>query len=185
MHTSVLTPTDCQVVVFAVPGDPAELAAVLTEVLGMHPTDATVQAHSAPGVLSGRLTRDQAEQLAAAIQGIGVRADVATAEELSDLEKCEVVHHCKCAANGLEIVDPHGAVKTTIPWDNIDVISVGVVPQESGRRYPTGDMSVLSAARRSPRVPLETPATAGPEVWITSRSPFRGFRIDHKRMNYE
>ncbi|MBS0262219.1 MAG: hypothetical protein JSS02_09740 [Planctomycetes bacterium] len=185
MNTNVLTSTDCQVVVFAVPGDAGELATVLTAVLGLHPTDAMVQSRSAPGVLPGKLSREQAERLAAAIQNIGVRAEVASPEELADLEATEVVHHCRCVPAGLEIVDPRGVVQATIPWDEVDLISVGVVPQETGWHYPTGDMAILSAARRSPRTPLEIPATAGPEVWITCRSPFRSFRIDHKRMNYE
>ncbi|MBI3863255.1 MAG: hypothetical protein HY290_15295 [Planctomycetia bacterium] len=185
MNTEITAAADCHVVVFAVPGDPHELAQVLVEVLGMHPTDAIVHARSAPGILPDRLTRERAEQLASAIQRIGVRADVATAGEIPDFHHGEIVHHGNCTDAGLVIIEEHGDLETCVPWNEIELICVGVVPQEAGRHYPTGEMSVLSAARRSPHAPLEIPATAGPELWFIRRSPFRAFRIDHKRMNYE
>lgn len=173
------------VVVFAVPGDPHELAQVLTEVLGMHATDAIIHARSAPGILPDRLSREQAERLAAAIQKIGVRAEVASSDEVPDFHHGEVVHHCKCTDAGLEIIETHGTVEACVPWNEIDLICVGVVPQEAARHYPTGEMSVLSAARRSPHAPLDIPPSAGPELWFIRRHPFRAFRINHKRMNYE
>jgi hypothetical protein len=185
MKTETTSAADCHVVVFAVPEDPQELAQVLTEVLGMHATDAANHARSAPGILPDRLTRHQAEDLAAAIQKIGMRAEVARADELPDFHHGEVVHHCVCTFAGLEIIEAHGDLETCIPWSEIELICVGVVPQESARHFPTGDMSVLSAARRSPHPPLDIPASAGPELWFIRRKPFRAFRIDHKRMNYE
>lgn len=185
MNTELTAAANCYVVVFALPGDPQELAQVLIDVLGMHPTDALVHARSAPGVLPDRLSRDRAEQLAAAIQKIGVRADVATANELPDLDHGEVVHHCVCTFAGLEIIEARGDLETSIPWSEFELICVGVVPQEAGRHYPTGEMAVLSAARRSPHTPLDTPPTAGPELWFVHRKPFRAYRIDHRRMNYE
>lgn len=185
MNADTRTQSDDHVVVFAVPGEPQELADVLTEVLGMHPTDALVHARSAPGILPDRLTRDKAELLAAAIQKIGVRAEVVTPDEVPDFHHGEVVHHCKCATGGLEIIETHGDLETVVPWDEIELICVGVVPQEGARHYATGEMSVLSAARRSPHAPLDIPPTAGPELWFIRKSPFRAFRIDHKRLNYE
>jgi hypothetical protein len=176
---------DFHVVVFAVPGDPHELAEVLTEVLRIHPTDAMVRSRSAPGILPDRLTRDEAERLAAAIQKIGIRAEVARGDEIPDFDHGEVVHHCQCTDDGMQILETHGAVETCIRWNEIELICVGVVPQEAGRHYPTGEMAVLSAARRSPRAPFDATPAAGPELWLVRRNPFRAFRIDHKRMNYE
>jgi len=185
MSVEATSLADCHVVVFAVTEDPHDLAQVLTGVLGMHATDAMVQARNAPGILPDRLTRDRAEQLATAIQKIGVRAEVATRDELPEFDHGEVVHHCKCTAAGLEIIETHGAVETCVPWGEIELICVGFVPQDASRHYPTWEMSVLSAARRSPHAPLDVPAPAGPELWFIRRTPFRAFRIDHKRMNYE
>jgi hypothetical protein len=43
----------------------------------------------------------------------------------------------------------------------------------------------MSAARRTAPAPVDRPLPAGPEAWLIRREPSRGFRIDHKRMNYE
>src|SRR6516162_7187469 len=120
-----------RVVVFAVPGDPQELAQVLTEVMGSHPTDAMVHARSAPGILPDLLSRDQADKLASAIEKIGVRAGVVRAEEIPDIHHGEAVHHCKCTAEGLQILETHGDLETCIRWDEIELVCLGVVPQEA------------------------------------------------------
>jgi hypothetical protein len=185
MNPDVLPNEVFHVVVVAVHENLHELGKVLTQVLGMHPTDAIILARSAPGILPDRLPRDQAERLAAAIRKIGISAEVAAADEIPEFEQGEIVHHCKVAESGLEIIESHGAVETCVPWDELELICVGVVPQEAARHYPTGEMSVLSAARRSPHAPLETSHSAGPQLWFIRRDPFWAFRIDHKRMNYE
>jgi hypothetical protein len=185
MSTETTSAAVCHVAVFALPEDPQVLAQVLTDVLGLHPTDAIVQARSAPGILPAHLSRDQAERLAAAIQETGIRAEVAPQDEVPDFQHESVVHHCRSTGAGLEIIAASGSLETAVPWSDIELICVGVVPQEGGRHYPVGEMSVLSAARRSPHAPLEVPASAGPELWFVRRQPFATFRIDHKRMNYE
>jgi hypothetical protein len=185
MNPDAPSATDFHVVVFAVPGDPQELAQVLTEVMGSHPTDAIVHARSAPGILPDHLSREQADKLAAAIEKIGVRAGIVRAEEIPGFHHGEVVHHCKCTEEGLQILESHGDLETCIRWDEIELICVGTVPQDAGRHYPTGEMAVLSAARRSPRVPFDAAPSVGPELWLIRRNPFRAIRIDHKRMNYE
>jgi hypothetical protein len=185
MNSVAPTKADYRVVIYAVPEDPQDLAQVLTEVLEMHATDAIVHARHAPGILPDRLTREQADRLAAAIEKIGISANVATIDEIPDFDHSQTVHHCQWSDSAMEIFGTQAAVEHRIPWNDIELICVGVVPQESARHYLTGEMSVLSAARRSPHDPLNIPPTAGPELWFVRRNPFHVFCIDHKRMNYE
>lgn len=185
MSPAAPTRTDCLVVVYAIPEDPQDLAHVLTEVLDMHPTDAIVHARHAPGILPDPLTREQADRLVAAIEKIGIAANVTTSDQIPDFNHRQIVHHCQWSDTALEIIGTQATAEIRIPWNEIDLICVGVVPQESARHYPTGEMSVLSAARRSPHDPLNIPPTAGPELWFVRRNPFQVFCIDHKRMNYE
>ena len=185
MNANAGEPAEHRVVVFAAPEEPDELAEVLHTVLGLHLTDAMVRARNVPGLLPDALTAGQAAQLAAAIQGLGLSAEAKAAAELPDLREGQAAHHCKCTPNGLEVLGLTGGVQVVVPWNRIDLVCAGVVPQEGTRHYPTGEMAVLSAARRTPRSRLDIPATSGPELWIVSREPDHIWRIDHKRMNYE
>lgn len=173
------------VVVFAAPEDLHELAQVLHDVLGMHPTDAIIHARLMPGILSDRLSRLQADRLAAAIDQLGLHAESISADEIPELDHGEAVHHVKCLETGLEIIDLRGALEARVPWDEIELICVGIVPQETARHYATNEMATLSAARRTTHLALDVPLPEGPELWIIRRSPLRAFRVDHRRMNYE
>ena len=66
---------------------------------------------------------------------------------------------------------------------SIDLISVGQVPQETSRHYPTAEM--VTAARRTSHGPTDMLLTPGPSAWFVCRNPNRELRVDHKRMNYE
>lgn len=66
----------CHVVVFAVPDDPQRLCDLLVEKLGLHPTDAHIQAHAIPGLLPGRLSRPQAADLVSGVRAFGVSAEI-------------------------------------------------------------------------------------------------------------
>lgn len=175
-----------RVAVFAAPDDVHDLSRVLVAVLGMHPTDAAVHARYAPGVLPDRLPAGQAAELAGAIEGIGIRAEAIAAESIPEFEHAEVVHHVRCLDAGLEILEFHGAEECVVPWGEIELVSIGQVPLETSRHYVGAEgASVISAARRTAPGPVDRPLPAGPEAWIIRREPLRGFRIDHKRMNYE
>lgn len=174
-----------RVAVFAAPDNLQELGQVLTGVLGTHPTDALIHARHAPGILPDRLSREQSDQLAAAVSKLGLHAESISADEIPELDHGEAVHHVRCVESGLEIVGLDGARDDQVPWDEIELICVGVVPQEMTKHYTTGEMATLSAARRTTHLALELPLPEGPELWIVRRTPFRAYRVDHKRMNYE
>jgi len=174
-----------QVVVFATPDDPHDLAEVLTEVLGIHLTDAMLHARRAPGILPDRMSREQADRLAAAVDELGLHAESVSAEEIPDFGHGEAVHHVQCPEAGLDIFGLRGGLDDCVPWDEIELICVGVVPQETTRHYLTDEMATLSAARRTAPPPHDVPLSPGPELWFIRRSPPHAYRVDHKRMNYE
>jgi hypothetical protein len=174
-----------RVVVFAAPDDPHELADVLTEILGIHHTDAMVHSRLVPGILPDRLSCEKSERLAAAINGMGLHAESVSADEIPDFGHGEPVHHVQCPEEGLDIFGLRGGLDDCVPWGEIELICVGVVPQETTKHYLTNEMTNLSAARRTTHGPLEVSLSDGPELWFIRRNPPHAYRVDHKRMNYE
>jgi hypothetical protein len=151
----------------------------------LHPTDALVLARTTPGPLNDDLPREAAERLAGEISQIGVRAEAIPAGDVPDFKNVVVVHHARSLEAGLEVLGLNAEEKMLIPWNDIDLISVGQVPQETARHYVTGEMTALSAARRTTPGPRDILMTPGPSAWFVCKNPERQLRIDHKRMNYE
>jgi hypothetical protein len=174
-----------RVIVFAAPDDTQALADVIAEVLGLHRTDAMVRARMVPGPLIDELPREAAERLAGEISRIGIRAEALPAENVPEFENIVVVHHARCLETGLDVLGLNAEEQMLVPWSDIDLISVGQVPQETARHYVTGEMAALSAARRTSPGPRDILLTPGPSAWFVCRNPDRELRIDHKRMNYE
>jgi hypothetical protein len=182
MDSATSSEADFRVAVFAAPAEPQELGQVLSEVLGMHPTNAAVHARSAPGLLPDCLSREEAERLAAAIERTGLHAAALPASEVPDLTHSEVVHHARCLDVVLQILELHGQVEAGIPWGDVMLLSAGMIPLETAKHF---EASAVSAARRTTHPPLEVSLSEGPELWIACDRPLRIYRIDHKRMNYE
>jgi hypothetical protein len=150
----------------------------------MHPTDAMIRAHAAPGILPDRLTQEEAAHWVAAIAELGLHAEAIPAVDVPEFSHADAVHHVRLLDEGLEIIEFHGQEEQVVPWAAIAVLSVGQVPQEVSRRYVM-QITTLTAARRTLPPPLDVPLPSGPELWVVCTDPLRAFRIDHKRLNYE
>jgi len=174
-----------RVVIFAAPDDPYALRDVLVEVLGLHPTEAQIRAHDVPGVLPERLSRDEALRVVAAVEQLGVSAASLPDDEVPEFEHAEIVHHARCLDAGLEIVELHGEPECVIPWSDVELVSVGRVPLDSDHRYLPEQDPVMGSGRRTGHKTMNIAAVSGPEMWLIRRHPMRGFRINHKQMNYE
>jgi type II secretory ATPase GspE/PulE/Tfp pilus assembly ATPase PilB-like protein len=173
-----------RVIIFAAPDDPYALREVLVNALAMHPTDAMIRAHAAPGILPDQLTEEEAARWVATIAQSGVHAEAIPAAEVPDFGHTEAVHHARCLDEGLEVIEIHGEEEQLIPWPEVALLSVGQVPQEVSRRYVM-QTTTLTAARRTLPPPLDVAMPSGPELWVVCMDPVRGFRVDHKRLNYE
>jgi hypothetical protein len=183
-HAGAQAGDEYQVVVFGTPGDPLELRELLIEKLGLHPTDAQVRAHLAPGVLPDRLVKSKADELANAIRKLGVNATAVAAAEIPSFEHPELVHRARCLETGLEVIELHGEPECLLPWGEVELISIGYVPLEHVHRYQVVS-TALTSAPRPPHEALEVAALSGFEAWIIRREPRQALRIDHNRMNYE
>jgi hypothetical protein len=182
-RASTDAPTDYRVVIFAAPDDAFALRDLFVEQFKMHPSDAMHHARHVPGILPDALTQDAAAQVASAVNELGLHAEAVLQSEIPDFQHAETVHHVRCLDAGLEIVEVHGQQETVVSWSDVDLVSVGQVPQEDDRHYILSDE--ISAARRAATLDCFVARLPGPELWIVRREPLKAFRIDHERMNYE
>ncbi len=184
MLTTETTEFSTRIAVFSKPDDAHELADVLTEELELHPTDAMHEAHSVPCVLTPRLTSANADRIATAIEQLGLRTEPIPLDELRAFEDLRMVHHVACRLSGLEILDLLGLPAELIPWDDLEVLSVGETPAESSHHQLTGEFSVISSARQIHDVVTNVP-THTLELWIVCQNPERVYRLDGNKLNFE
>jgi hypothetical protein len=184
MLTTETTEFATRVAVFSKPDDVHELADVLAEELGLHPTDAMHEAHSVPCVLTPRLTSANAERITAAIEQLGLRTEPIPLDELRAFEDLRTVHHLACRVSGLEILDLLGLPAELIPWGDLEVLSVGETPAESSHHQQTSEFAVISSARHIQDVSTDV-MTHTIELWIVCGSPERVYRLDASKQNFE
>lgn len=181
MLTTETTELATRVAVYSRPDDVHELANVLSEELGWHPTDAMQEAHSTPCVLTPRLTSANAERIAAVIEQLGLRSEPIPLEELQAFEDLRTVHHVACRLSGLEILDLVGLPAELIPWDELEVLSVGETPSDSSHHRQT---AVISSVRHIEDAFADF-STHTLELWIVCRHPERVYRLDASKLNFE
>lgn len=184
MLTTESTELATRLAVFSKPDDAHELANVLVDELGLHPTDAMHEAHSVPCVLSPRLTSANADRIAAAIERLGLRSEAIPIADLRAFEDLHTVHHVACRVTGLEILDLVGLPAELIPWDDLEVLSAGETPDGTSHHQLTDDFTVISSARKPHDVGVDVPSHS-PELWVVCRHPERVYRLDASKLNFE
>jgi len=172
-----------RVVVFATAEDPHQFRDLLVEQLGMHPTDAMILVHATPGILPERLDQAAAEKLAAAIVGMGVTAEVISREDIPDLVHSKHVHNVRLLEEGLEVLSAGGNQEALVPWDEVELLSVGQIPGNSTRHY-FFDNDVLTASRRRYIAPDELEGASTMVLWVLSKFYRQGFRLEKTHMNF-
>ncbi|MEW4527701.1 hypothetical protein [Maioricimonas sp. JC845] len=176
----------CRVAVFAPADDPAELRDVLVRVLGLNAVDAQIHARAVPGLLPDRVSCETGDELVAAFGELGLAAEVIREEELPELDPEREVHHLRLVDDGLQLVGLSGEVETTVPWYQLDMLSIGHVPiDEPQHRYITDTTAVIHSAPTGMAHRSLDVVRTGPQAWIVYGEPETGFRIDHQEMNYE
>lgn len=169
------------IVIYDAPGDPHVIAVILTEVIGLSPTDALIHARWAPGVLPDRLGSAQAESLVQRLSAIGLPAEAIDPSELIDFHAPEIVHQARLEEQGLVFATDHGG--GLLPWNKIYVVSAGQVPLETTTRLNPSENQMFVAARRSH--PESHIAALPPtmELWLIHGQ--KPLRLDQTRMNYD
>jgi hypothetical protein len=131
------------------------------------------------------MTRDAAERLAAAISQIGLHAVALAESDVPQLAHAKNINHARCLSSGFEIVGLDGQRTLLIPWDQLDLLSVGLVPFETVRRDIAPEAAIIHSAPRTGPTTIDLSLSNSLEAWIACRTPDCAYRIDSKRMNYE
>lgn len=176
-----------QLVVFAcTPEDREALAPLLTEHLGMTRTDAAIQARLAPGVVRGEYSPQQAAAAAVAIRLLGLQAQIIPGPDVPVLHPQERVHHLRWPEGGLLVLDPLGSHAETVPWEHLDLMSVGLVSSDVGKPVTPRSATVLATGRQHLTEGGST-AVSPPqlEMLLVCRDPFRVLRLEAPHLNYE
>ena len=84
----------------------------------------------------------------------------------------------------MEILDLQGVPAELIPWDDLEVLSVGETPDGSSHHQLTGDFTVISSASNLQDAVRNAPGHT-PELWIVCRTPERVYRLDAGKLNFE
>lgn len=177
-----------QLVVFAcAPAEREPLADILVEHLGLTRTDAAIQARLAPGVLRGEFPPEKAAQAATAIQQLGLQARALPSPDVPTLHPHETVHHLRWPDEGLQVVDSVGTSVETIDWKQLDLLSVGLVPLDSGTSGTLPSTSVLATGRQhlsdSESSTAHNPSQLA--LLLVCRDPFRVLWLEAPHLNYE
>lgn len=177
-----------QLVVFACsPAEREPLAEILVAHLGLTRTDAAIQARLAPGVLRGEFPPEKATRAAAEIQQLGLQALALPVQDVPTLHPHETVHHLRWPDEGLQVLDSVAASAETILWEQLDLLSVGLVPLDSVSPGVTPSTSVLATGRQH----LPDAATSvihhPPQLalLLVCRNPFRVLWVEAPHLNYE
>lgn len=172
------------VCVFDTPPDRQEFGELLAELLRIPRPDAMRLAAAAPGLLPLPMVATVAGKLAERIRAAGFAVEVLNSEAIPRLGNAENVHHVRCLDQGLEIVEIHATTERLVPWDAVEMIAVGQLPDGAVRHY-IEDETLLTAARRVPHESQVVQITPGPELWLVTRCPTECLRVHHELMNYE
>ncbi len=173
-----------RVVVFATADDPHEFRDLLTERLSMHPTDAMILVHATPGILPERLDKSGAEQLASAIEELGLTTKVISASEIPDFVHATQVHNVSLEDEGLAILSDGDQQVNLIAWPEIELLSVGQIPGTIKRHFHFETDIILTPARRRYIAPDELSGKSTTVLWILCENLRKGFRIEKTHMNF-
>jgi hypothetical protein len=179
------TEAQYQVAVFAVPDERETLVPILGLIPGLSLIDARVRLHDLPGILPERLDAETADRLVTQLRSAGVNAVKAAESDVPRLEHRPTVHHLRCVSGGLEFVGAGGTRERVLPWEELALVSIGVVPVDRSHHEIPKPTAVIHAAPGIHGAQTDTHAAHGPEMWLVREEPFQAWRIDHLAMNYE
>ena len=185
-----------RLVVFATPEDPQAVRDLLCGVTGIHPTDAMLWVNKAPGVWPRPLAEGEVRELLDGLYELGVPAEARHVDHMPELAPARNVHDAACLPEGFRVKGLRGEPTHWVPWDKIEVISAGRIPQDDEFRgvipqgWLTGMANGLRTALRRPDLPsrraraqriLRDPVG---EVLIVRRDPRITFRAIENQMSY-
>lgn len=185
-----------RLVVFERPGDPQAVRDLFCGVTGLHPTDAMQWVARTPGLWPHPLAEGEVRELLDGLFELGVPAEAWRIDLVPDLSPPRTVHDVACLPEGFRVKGLRGEPTHWVPWDKIELISVGRIRAEDEYRElrPPGWVSALSTglralAGRAPRSARRGRAMRIPhdpvgEAYVVRKDPRIAFRIVADKMNY-
>lgn len=174
-----------RVAVFAVPEERETLVPILALLPNISAIDARVRLHDLPGLLPERVDADTADRLVTELQSAGVNAKKFDETEIPRMERRRTLHHIRCVSGGLEFVGADGETEVVLPWEELALISIGVVPEERAHHDIIPPRTLVHSAPHVYGSDIVAKGGRGPEMWLVREEPFEAWRVDHVEMNYE
>lgn len=174
---------DHRVVVFGVPDQNTPLKQVLIDLADMDAATAQLMTRSLPGLLPGTLSQHKAATVAMGIRALGLSAVAVPAAEVPNLSQARQIHHVQIGVGGLIILDT-ATREHSCSWENIQVISVGIVPSTAPGHHRPASALAMGSSHHSWNDGVHVPPRKRPEAFIVlNTGPVLMLASDE--MNYE
>ena len=172
------------VVVGSIPEDNAQAKQILADQLDLHKIDLQRSIHHLPGIVAKNLTEQKAVFLKQLLTLAGCEVVIAETASLPDVEHAPHVHHVRCEANGLELLDVKGEPTEVIEWSAFYFLAIGNIPIAPGNEQQAG-ISVQTHGTTGVHDAILKSQPKAPELWLASSNPDHCLRFDEREMNYE
>jgi hypothetical protein len=186
---------DYRLIIFEHRLDPHIFRDILADKLSLHLTDAMRLVSHAPGVIPFAVSRADGRRVGAKLASVGVSVGVWPVSELPDLSGPRIVHKLEFRPDGFETFGLRGEPYHWVPWELVELLSVGEFPHEGREHALTGPTwlspsvgavrAVVLGYRRSGTQARKQSESSMPELWIVRRRPVQAIRVQQDRMNYE
>lgn len=173
-----------RVLVLSVPEDPAELTPILTEHLDLNKIDARILQHNLPGLIPRPIPREIADSFCTRIHEVDGYAISLAADEIPNLSHPTPLHHAACTDEGFEVYNLQGKIETTIPSQDLELLSIGALPTEKTHRE-VENQTLLHPSSGPRTTQVDLPAMTGAEAYLIVENPFRVYLINHNELSYE
>jgi hypothetical protein len=182
MHPPSESETSYRLAVTAIGEDRDAAVEILRQTLGMNAIDARTRTAHVPGIWLEEFPAEAAQLAALQLREQGGTAAAIPAAAVPDLRSARTLHHIRCQDEGLVIISIAGDPEQTIPWENVGLLSVADV---AGLREQVAGGLPNGVFRHDPGIVESHHRHHGLELWLITRSPVSGYRIDAELMNYE
>ena len=176
--------SDYRVVIFSEATDPETLEHALMCLPAMDRATAKLQSRLMPGIIPYSYTHGAATNAVATISQLGLKAQAISASAIPDLLHARQSHHVRVTDKSLEIIDTSDRLHSCA-WDQIAVISVGVVPTTSPSRYRSASALSNGSSHRTWNEGIKVAGKHRPEAFLVLAGGQPGLLLASDEMNYE
>jgi hypothetical protein len=181
---AAVVPVDYRIAAFSVPGDMESLEEILTGLPEMDRLTALQTARSLPGIIPGCVSREIAEEVVERLAAAGLKAIAVPASEIPDLLHVQRPHRINVSDDALETTDSRARIQGW-SWQNVAVISVGVVPSTAPSGFRSLPLVASGSSHRSWNSSIKVSPRHRPEVWIVLRNGQPAICIASDEVSYE